>query len=74
MASTRKKAEPQEVRRRRGNDEQEAGHPYGGDRTSQPRSRETYLNRTREADVAESTQRAPRARREAPTRAGRKIR
>jgi hypothetical protein len=74
MASTPKKADPDEVRRRRGNDEQEAGHPYGGDRTSQPRTRTAYLNRTRESEVAESTQRAPRARRGASTRAGRKIR
>jgi hypothetical protein len=74
MASTRKKAEPQEVRRRRGNDEQEAGHPYGGDRMSQPRSRTAYLNPARESDVARATQRAPRVRRGASTRAGRKIR
>ena len=73
MASTRKKAEPEEVRRRRGNDEQEAAHPYGGDRTSQPRSRTAYLNPARESDVAQAT-RAPRARRGASTRAGRKMR
>jgi hypothetical protein len=62
MASTRTKADPQQQRQRRGNDEQEAGYPYGGERTPQRRPKPAYLTPKREADVAKATTRAPRAR------------
>jgi len=73
MASTRTKADPQQQRQRRGNDEQEAGYPYGGDRTPQRRPKPAYLTPNREADVAKSATRAPRAKKSSAKSSRRRV-
>jgi len=74
MASTRQKADPHHERQRKGNDEQEAGYPYGGDRTPGGKAKSAYLNPRREAAVADSTSKSraarPAAARRRPPRPG----
>jgi hypothetical protein len=70
MASTRKAVSDRQVRQRRGNDEQEAGHPYGGDRTRHPPKAE-YLNPRREGQLSDDLKRSARkASGRAPKRSG----
>jgi hypothetical protein len=72
MASTRKAVSEQELRKRRGNDEQEAAHPYGGERAGPPKAKDDYLKPQRERGVAGDLKRSGGKR--APTRARRPAR